>query len=464
MASHGLRPPSPADATLETAAFARRIRNSVRVTVIALVVTSVFALFALWRIMSIVDLAIAERAEGLLLVQQLQLHFERGVAANRAFMLTGREHFHDASAEADAAFAATVEVLRGMARTHRGRLLLELSEQARREHAKAADHAMETARTLATADVLREFELKVLPETIEVNSRIDALSRHKRMRLDETTAQSERWSRLSLWALLLVTLANTLAGTAVILVVRRTLRRVHRYASQLNHAIRVRDEFLAVAGHELRTPLSVLGMSAQLLQRAVSDGRAADPRLLGTLAARLDRNVTAVATLVDRMLDVTNLNEGRLELVRSPCSLADIVGHAVERLGPLCEQAGCPVALEVDAAPVGHWDRTRIEQVVSNLLINVTRHACRGPAVMTVAREGDWARLTLLDQGPGVAEGDRQRIFDRFERLGAPKDGSGMGLGLAVARDIVIAHGGRLWVDSAPGGGARFVMELPIGT
>jgi signal transduction histidine kinase len=463
MASHGSRPDLPADATLETAAFARRIRSSVWLVVVSLVVTSVFALFALWRIMSIVDLAIAERAEGLLLVQQLQLHFERSVAANRAFMLTGREHFDDTAEEADAAFAGTVEVLRGMARTHKGRLLLEMSARAKHDHATAASHAMDAARTLGTADVLREFESRVLPETREVTARIDALSRHKRTRLDETTAQSERWSRLSLWALLLVTLANTLAGAAVILVVRRTLRRVHRYARQLNHAIRMRDEFLGVAGHELRTPLSVLGMSAQLLQRAVADGGVPDPRMLGTLAARLDRNVAAVATLVDRMLDVANLNEGRLQLSRAPCNLADIARQAVDRMGPLCEQAGCPVVLEVVASPDGQWDRTRLDQVICNLLVNVTRHACRGPARMTVDRNGDSARLTLVDQGPGVADADRLRIFERFERLGAPKDGSGMGLGLAVARDIVLAHGGRLWVDSAPGGGARFIMELPIG-
>jgi signal transduction histidine kinase len=94
-------------------------------------------------------------------------------------------------------------------------------------------------------------------------------------------------------------------------------------------------------------------------------------------------------------------------------------------------------------------------------LINVTRHACSGPAVMTVSREGDWARLMLDDRGPGVPAADRQRIFDRFERLGAPEDGSGMGLGLALSRDIVLAHGGRMWVDGAPRRGARFVVELP---
>jgi signal transduction histidine kinase len=451
----------PRGATTETAAFARRIRNSVWLTVAALILTSLIALFALWRIVSIVDLAIVERAEGLLLAQALQLQFERNIAANRAFMLTGREHFREASLQANAEFDATVETLRGMARTHKGRLLLEMSASAEEAHSKASKKAMEAAGTLGAADLLREFESLVLPQTMEVTAHIAALTRHKRTRLDETTTQAVRWTHLALLALLFVTLANAVAGAVVITVVRRTLRRVHRYAAELNHAVRMRDEFLAVAGHELRTPLSVLGMSSQLLQRAMADAGAADPRMLGALASRLERNVAAVAALVDRMLDVANLNDGRLDLVKLPCSLADVASEAIERLGPTCEQAGCPVSLEIRDRPTGHWDRTRIDQVVSNLLINVTRHACSGPAVMTVSREGDWARLTLDDRGPGVPAADRQRIFDRFERLGAPEDGSGMGLGLALSRDIVLSHGGRMWVDGAPGRGARFVVELP---
>jgi signal transduction histidine kinase len=451
-----------AGATTETAAFARRIRNSVWLTVAALILTSLIALVALWRIVSIVDLAIVERAEGLLLAQALQLQFERNVAANRAYMLTGRAHFREAALEAATEFDETIQTLRGMARTHKGRLLLEMSARAEEAHSKASRNAMDAAGTLGASDVLREFESLVLPQTMEVAAHIAALTRHKRTRLDETTAKAVRWTQLALLALLLVTLANAMAGAFVITVVRRTLRRVNRYAAELNHAVRMRDEFLAVAGHELRTPLSVLGMSSQLLQRAMADPKGADTRMLGALASRLERNVAAVAALVDRMLDVANLNDGRLDLMKLPCNLAEVASEAIERLGPICDQAGCPVSLEIRDRPSGRWDRTRIDQVVSNLLINVTRHACTAPAVMTVTREGNWARLTLADQGPGVPVADRLRIFDRFERLGAPEDGSGMGLGLALARDIVLAHGGRMWVDDAPGHGACFVVELPV--
>jgi signal transduction histidine kinase len=448
--------------TTETVAFARRIRNAVGLTVAALLLTSFIAMFALWRIVSIADLALVERAEGLLLAQVLQLQFERNIAANRAYMLTGRAHFLEAALEADAEFDATIETLRGMARTHKGRLLLEMALSAEQEHSKAVRSAMEAVGTLAVADVQREFESRVLPQTVEATAHIAALTRHKRTRLDDTTAQSLRWTHLALWALALVTLANAVAGAVVILVVRRTLGRVHRYAVELNRAVRMRDEFLAVAGHELRTPLSVLGMSAQLLQRAISQAQVPDAPTLGALASRLERNVAAVATLVDRMLDVARLKDGRLDLVKLPCNLADIASEAIDRIGPLLEQAGCPVSLEIRDRPGGHWDRTRIGQVVSNLLINVTRHACTGPADMTVDRQAGWARLTLTDQGAGVPTADRLRIFERFERLGAPEDGSGMGLGLALAHEIVLAHEGRMWVDGAPGHGARFVVELPM--
>jgi signal transduction histidine kinase len=125
--------------------------------------------------------------------------------------------------------------------------------------------------------------------------------------------------------------------------------------------------------------------------------------------------------------------------------------------------AGCELSLKADGAIVGNWDRLRLEQVLTNLLANACKYGKGHPVEVWVEEVNGGARFGVIDHGIGIALEDQRRIFERFERAVAPRHYSGFGLGLWIARQVVDAHGGKIELTSAVGGGSRFIVELPIG-
>jgi signal transduction histidine kinase len=238
-----------------------------------------------------------------------------------------------------------------------------------------------------------------------------------------------------------------------------------RVQEDLREAVAVRDEFLSIAGHELRTPLSALTLDLSSLERRLAAGAAAS-----TLAGfdsfrqrthRAVRQVERLTQLVNRLLEVTRLRDGHLLLEREPLDLRDPVREVVDRLGEQAEQAGCAIALKADQAVEGNWDALAIEQVTINLLTNAIKYGAGKPIEVTVVGDAEGAQLTVRDQGIGVPPDDVAHIFDRFRRAVPARHFGGLGLGLYVARQIVDAHGGRIAVSSQPGVGSSFVVHLP---
>ena len=228
-------------------------------------------------------------------------------------------------------------------------------------------------------------------------------------------------------------------------------------------AVQTRDNFLAIASHELRTPLSALTVLMTLLVRAVEKDRLAQMGTEG-LKARLtkaDRQTRQLARLVDRLLDVSRLSSRELRLERERVDLAEIVREAIARYEDVAAEAGSSVDLSIRGATTGIWDRSRLDQVVTNLLGNAVKYGGGSPInVSLTSVSGTRVRLTVHDGGPGIPVGDHERIFEQFERA-AGENHPGMGLGLWLVRRIVTAHGGTVTVDSSPGRGATFSVLLP---
>ncbi len=227
-------------------------------------------------------------------------------------------------------------------------------------------------------------------------------------------------------------------------------------------AVRARDEFLAVASHELKTPLTPLRLNIQALQRLVArDGldkipkKRLDDALLGA-----DRQIRRLVGLVDDLLDVSRITTRRLRLDLEPTDLGATVHDVVERHRSELTQAGCSLSLAIAPGVVGLWDRLRIEQVFTNLLTNAMKYAA-GPIEIRVESDAATARLVVCDHGPGIACEDQERIFLPFERAVSYLKASGFGLGLYIVRQIVDAHGGVVRLDSEPGRGSIFLVELP---
>jgi PAS domain S-box-containing protein len=227
-------------------------------------------------------------------------------------------------------------------------------------------------------------------------------------------------------------------------------------------AVHIRDEFLSVASHELKTPITSLLLAVQAVQRTTRQGTLPAPDYLARRLGVVEDQGKRLAHLINDLLDISRIVEGRLQLEPQPMDLAGLARQVLEQLQEELAQAGCPVTLAADHPVRGTWDSSRMEQVLTNLLTNAMKYGRGHPIAIAVTTTGTNACLTVTDQGIGIPPEHLERIFGRFERAVAPGKYGGMGLGLYIVRQIVEAHGGQISVVSAPGQGATFTVTLPL--
>jgi PAS domain S-box-containing protein len=234
------------------------------------------------------------------------------------------------------------------------------------------------------------------------------------------------------------------------------LDRLH--LAHTEEALRLRDEFLSIAAHELRTPLVAvqLQIDSLLLQGTNLD------KSQRAKVDRASRNVQRVTELINTLLDVSRIATGRLALKLKRSDLGVLVHEVIDRFVEPATLAKCTVVADIAAGIEGSWDPLRIGQVVSNLLTNSFKYAHGSQVDVRLARDGDVAVLSIEDRGPGIPHEHLERVFERFERAVSVRSFGGMGLGLYVAREIVIAHGGTIAARNRTDGGAILEARLPI--
>jgi signal transduction histidine kinase len=228
-------------------------------------------------------------------------------------------------------------------------------------------------------------------------------------------------------------------------------------------AVRLRDEFLAVASHELKTPLTPLNLRLQSLRRELDrGGPTLDPARVREHVAALQRQSKRLATLVESLLDVSRLEAGRLELNLEYVDLAALAREVIGRFAAQAARTKTPLEVRADEPVVGIWDRVRLEQVVSSLLSNALKYGAGRPVHVVVERGPAGARLSVKDEGIGISPEHLPRIFDRFERAVSVEHFGGLGLGLYLTRHLVAAFGGTIRASSEAGHGAIFEVDLPL--
>jgi signal transduction histidine kinase len=230
-------------------------------------------------------------------------------------------------------------------------------------------------------------------------------------------------------------------------------------------AVRVRDEFLSIAAHELKTPITTLRGTVQHLLRQLARAEPDHPvdgALLERGLQRIDERSDKLVRLMSQLLDATRIQAGRLVLDRRPTDLVALAAGVIE--AARAAAATHEFVLRTPGALVAEIDPLRVEQLLTNLVENAVRYAPTGTTVTVSVGQttSGKARLAVRDQGPGIPEEHRERVFDRFYQVPLAGASAGMGLGLFVARQVAELHGGRIRVGAPKGGGARFVVTLPL--
>jgi signal transduction histidine kinase len=231
---------------------------------------------------------------------------------------------------------------------------------------------------------------------------------------------------------------------------------------RVQKAVRARDEFLSIGSHELKTPVTSIQLQVQLLMASLRDNADANlsrERILRSLEST-DAQVSRLVRLINELLDVSRLTTGNLRLEREPADFAALVGEVVGRFR--INHSNVPLVFDGPQPVRGQWDKMRLEQVATNLISNAIKYGNGKEVTVRVYREGDRAKLTVRDLGIGIPESDVDRIFGRFERAVSARNFAGLGMGLYIVKQIVEAHGGTIHVESQPGKGSTFTVELPL--
>jgi signal transduction histidine kinase len=244
----------------------------------------------------------------------------------------------------------------------------------------------------------------------------------------------------------------------------RDVTELKQIQRELTDAVRMRDDFVSIASHELRTPLTALLLGVQTMRRQSSrrgDNGTVALDWVEERAERFEREARRLERLVAQLLDFSRISSGRLELHPEPLDLATVIHEVGDRFQDEVRRSGCTLAIDLPPALDGVWDRMRLDQILTNLISNAIKYGAGNSVEVRAARVDDRAVVTVTDHGIGIPSEAQQRIFGRFERAVSDRQYGGFGLGLWIVRESVEALGGRVTVESRPGEGATFRVELP---
>jgi PAS domain S-box-containing protein len=233
---------------------------------------------------------------------------------------------------------------------------------------------------------------------------------------------------------------------------------------EAEEAVRARDEFLSIASHELKTPLTSMKLQAQVRKRNI-ERRNIEAFTFDKLTRMVnedEKQINRLSRLVDDMLDISRLTSGKFTFELEETNLNALVYDILTRFAHQLEIAGTPVTVIATSQVVGVWDRYRIEQVVSNLITNAMKYGSRKPITIKLSLEKENALLEIKDNGIGIEIKDHDRIFQQYERAVSASSVSGLGLGLFIVKEIIETHDGSISVESEIGSGSTFKVLLPL--
>lgn len=258
--------------------------------------------------------------------------------------------------------------------------------------------------------------------------------------------------------------SNQIANPLIngIVVISRDIEGRKKLEDELKEALRIRDDFISIVTHELKTPVTSIKLQLQILQRAGKTLQSGEnPQRSENLPAMIGQ-VNALERLIDDLLQVSRIRKEKLSCELKSDDLSGIVKESTENLRSLLTDCECELSTEIEPGIMVVCDHQRIEQVVVNLLTNVMKYAPGKPVKVIVKRNAGMAEFRVIDQGQGISLEIREAIFDLFSQGTPLRRIGGLGVGLYISRSIIELHSGKIFVESTPGKGSEFVVQLPL--
>jgi len=235
-----------------------------------------------------------------------------------------------------------------------------------------------------------------------------------------------------------------------------------RRVEELQQAVRARDDFIAIAAHELRNPMTPIIGLAEAALAAVRNAEGASPPRVTTLLEHLQRAARDFIKRATRLLDVGRIESGNLQLEPSETDLSEVARTVAQRYAGVAAHGRSALELEIENGVFGMWDRLAVEEIVENLLSNALKFGMGRPVTLRLRSDGRSALLQVQDRGVGMPPDQQARIFGRFEQVVGQHRGGGFGVGLWVASRLLAAMDGRIDVSSRLGEGSTFSVTLPL--
>jgi signal transduction histidine kinase len=409
------------------------------------------------------DTTVRQHLEDVVLAERLRSAEDAEAAAGRGYLLTRNPDFLQRLEEAELAFDRTLRDLRARTYTPDGRVLLDTVLNAAARYEQAQRRVLgETAEGTELDEVTRQFEREVVPARRELNDEIRAFIDFKERRLEAGYLQARQMTSRAIVTTAIVLSVALLASVVVAWWMGRHLARLYRREKDAvhaaEHALAARDELLGIVAHDLRSPLTAITVKAGILKRNPRDADKvrAQAESIGNVTARMEY-------VIRSLLDATSMETGSFSIRRAPCDVEQMVRESVEMLASVASTKS--VQLEAQFRNHGLWvsaDRERVLQVLTNLVGNAIKFAFEGGKIeISVEHVGEDVRFSIMDDGPGIAPAQLFHVFDRYWK-GEIGGNKGTGLGLYIAKGIVRAHGGRIWVESGVGQGATFRFTLAL--
>lgn len=242
------------------------------------------------------------------------------------------------------------------------------------------------------------------------------------------------------------------------------IQREQKALKKAQEAIQARDEFLSIASHELKTPLTSMLLQLQTVLHSIRNVSLANfsvENLLKMLEGT-EKQTTRLSKMINDLLNVSLITTGKLDLELEKFDLVEVTRDIMDRFSARIQKDNYEITVDAPEPVIGNWDKLRIEQVIANLLSNAMKYGNNQPIAISIYKKGDRAFFIIADKGIGVPIEQQKKIFERFKRGVSSKDYKGLGVGLYITNQIVQTHKGTIHLESEPGIGSTFMVELPL--